>query len=83
MLKIKITTGRTLPRFPTTSEMFLLKMTRWRYHLFNFLYTNIPIIGTLKIIKDYVNNVDQFISEAAMSQDKFLNLVYVVLSDTW
>ena len=28
MLKMKITTPRILPRFPTTSEMFPLKMTR-------------------------------------------------------
>ena len=41
-----------------------------------FLYTNIPIIDTLNIIKDYVNNDNQF------SQDKILDLVHVVLTTT-
>ena len=30
------------------------------------LYTNIPIIDTLNIIKDYVNNDDQFTRKTAM-----------------
>ena len=38
------------------------------------LYTNIPIIDTLNIIKDYVNNDDQFTRKTAIPQDKFLDL---------
>ena len=37
-------------------------------------YTNIPIIGTLNIIKDYVNNNDQFTRKTAIPQDKYLVL---------
>ena len=36
------------------------------------LYTNIPIIGTLNIIKTYVNNDDPFIRKTAIPQEKFL-----------
>ena len=43
------------------------------------LYTNIPIIDTLNIIKDYVNNDDQFARKTAIPQDKFLDLVHLVL----
>ena len=42
------------------------------------LYRNIPIIGKLSIMKDYVNNVDQFARKMAIPQDKFLDLVYLV-----
>ena len=45
------------------------------------LYTNIPIIDTLNIIKDYVNNDDQFTRKTAIPQGKFLDLVHLVL--TW
>ena len=48
-----------------------------------FLYTNIPIIDTLNIIKDYVNNDDQFTRKTAIRQDKFLDLVHLVLTTTW
>ena len=47
------------------------------------LYTNIPIIDTLNIIKDYVNNDDQFTRKTATPQDKFLDLVHLVLTTTW
>ena len=47
------------------------------------LYTNIPIIDTLNIIKDYVNSDDQFIRKTAIPQDKFLDLVHLVLTTTW
>ena len=47
------------------------------------LYTNISIIDTLYIIKDYVNNDDQFIRKTAIPQDKFLDLVHLVLTTTW
>ena len=49
----------------------------------SFLYTNIPIIGTLNIIKDFVNNNDQFTRKTSIPQDKFLDLVYLVLTTTW
>ena len=38
------------------------------------VYTNIPITDTLNIIKDYVNNDDQFTRKMAIPQDKFLDL---------
>ena len=48
------------------------------------LYTNIAIIDTLNIIKDYVNNdVDQFTRKRAKPQDKFLDLVHLILATTW
>ena len=37
----------------------------------------------LNIIKDYVNNDDQFTWKTAISQDKFLDLVNLVLTTTW
>ena len=40
-----------------------------------FLYTNIPIIDLLNIIKDYVKNDDQVTRKTAIPQDKFLDLV--------
>ena len=46
------------------------------------LYTNIPIIETLNIIKDCVNNNDQFTRKTAIPQDKFLDLVNLVLTTT-
>ena len=47
------------------------------------LYTNIPIIDTLNIIKDYVQSDDQFARKTAIPQDKFLDLVNLVLTTTW
>ena len=47
------------------------------------LYTNIPIIDTLNIIKDYVNNNEQFTRKTAIPQDKLLDLVHLVLTTTW
>ena len=46
------------------------------------LYTNNPIIDTLNIIKDYVNNDDQFTRKTAIPQDKFLDLAHLVLTAT-
>ena len=46
------------------------------------LYTNIPIIDTLNIIKDYVNNDHQFTRKTAIPQDKFLDPVHLVLTTT-
>ena len=41
-------------------------------------YTNIPIIDTLNIHSD-----DQFARKTAIPQDKFLDLVNLVLTTTW
>ena len=48
-----------------------------------FLYKNIPIIDSLNITKDYVNNDDQFTRKTAITQDKSLDLTNVVLTTTW
>ena len=48
-----------------------------------FLYTNIPIIDTLNIIKDYVHSDDKFARKTAIPQDKFLDLVNLLLTTTW
>ena len=66
---MKITRPRILPRFPTTSKMFPFKNDKTMVS-FNItsLYTNIPIIDKLNIIKDYVNNDDQFTRKAAITQ---------------
>ena len=42
-------------------------------------YTNISITDTLNIIKGHVNNHDQFTRKRAAPQDKFLDLVHLVL----
>ena len=47
------------------------------------LNANIPIIDTLNIIKDYVNNDDQFTRKTAIPKDKFLDLVHLVLTTAW
>ena len=47
------------------------------------MYTNIPTIDTLNIIKDYVNNNDQFTLKNAIPQEKFLDLVNLVLTASW
>ena len=47
------------------------------------LYSNIPIIDTLNIIKDYANNDDQFTRKTVIPQDKFLDLFNLVLTTTW
>ena len=47
------------------------------------LYTNIPIIDMLNIIKDHVHNNDQLTGKTAIPQDKFLDLVNLVLTTTW
>ena len=47
------------------------------------LYTNISIIDTLNIIKDYVNNDDHFTKSTAIPQDRFLDLVHLVLTTIW
>ena len=47
------------------------------------LYTSIPIIDMLNIIKDYVHSDDQFARKMAIPQNKFLDLVNLVLITTW
>ena len=49
----------------------------------NFLYTNIPITDMLNIIKDYVFNNDQCTRKMSIPEDKFLDLVNLVLATTW
>ena len=47
-------------------------------------YMNISIIDTLNmLIKDYVKNNEQFTRKVAIPQDKFLNLINLVLTTTW
>ena len=46
------------------------------------LYKNIPISDTLNIIKDYINNDDQFTRKRTIPQDKFLDLVNLILATT-
>ena len=41
------------------------------------------LIDMLNIIKDYVNNDDQITRKTAIPQDKFLDLVNLVLTNTW
>ena len=47
------------------------------------LYTKIPIIDMLNIIEDYAHSDDQFTRKTAIPQDKFLDLVNLVLTTTW
>ena len=46
-------------------------------------YSNIPIIATLSIIKDYVHNNDQFTKKTSIAQEKFLDLIHLALRTTW
>ena len=79
---MKITTPRILPRFPTTSEIIPLKDDEIMVSFdVTSLYMNIPIIDTINIIKNYVND-DQFTRKTAIPQNKFLDLVYL-LTTTW
>ena len=83
MLEMKITTPRILPfsnyirNAPIEDDEIMVSFD------VTSLYTNIPIIDTLNIIKDYVNNDDQFTKKTAIPQDKFLDLVHLVLTTTW
>ena len=47
------------------------------------LYTNIPIIDTLNIFKDYVSNDDQLTRKTSIPLDKFFDLVNLVLATIW
>ena len=46
-------------------------------------YTNISIIDTLNLIKDYVKNDDQSTGKMALTQEKFFNLGNMVLTTIW
>ena len=70
MLKIKITSPRILREFLIEDDEIMVSFE------VTFLDTNIPIIDTLNIIKDYVNN-------DVIPQDKFLHLVNLVLTTSW
>ena len=48
-----------------------------------FLYSNVAITNRLSIIKNYVDNGDQFTRKVDIPQDKFLDLVNLVLTTTW
>ena len=48
-----------------------------------FLYTHIPITDTLNIIKDHVNNDDQFTRKTAIPQETFLHLLNLAFITTW
>ena len=41
------------------------------------------MIDTLNIIKDYVHSDDQFARKTAIPQDKFFDLVNLILATTW
>lgn len=45
--------------------------------------THIPAVTTLNIIKDNVNNDDEFNRKMPIPQEKFLDLVNQVLTTTW
>ena len=44
---------------------------------------SIPITDTLNIIEDHVNNNYQFTRKMTIPEDKFLDLVNLVLATTW
>lgn len=46
------------------------------------LYADILIIDTLNITKEYVNNDDQLTRKMYILQDKFLDLINMVLTTT-
>ena len=48
-----------------------------------FLYKNIPTICMLNILKDHVNNDDQFTRKTATPQDKFHDLINLALTTNW
>ena len=47
------------------------------------LCRNIPIIDMLSIIKDCVNNDHQFTMKTAIPEDKFLDVINLVLTTFW
>ena len=75
---MEITTPRILPRFLNYIRNVSIEVSFDA----TSLYTNIPIIYMLNIIKGYVNNYDQFTRKTAVPQDKFLDLVNLVSTTT-
>ena len=75
---MEITTPRILPRFFNNIRNVSIEES----FDVTSLYTNIPIIYMLNIIKGYVNNYDQFTRKTATPQDKFLDLVNLVSTTT-
>ena len=70
---MKITMPRIVPRFTTTSEVFPIEDDEIMASSYVIsLYTNIATIDMLNIIKDYVNNDDQFTRKMAISQDNLI-----------
>ena len=63
---MKIATPRTLSCFPTSIEMLILNLTSNAIILRHFY---IVTIDKLSIIRDYVDNDDQFTKKTAISQD--------------
>ena len=47
------------------------------------LYTNNTLIDALNIMKDCINNGDQFARKTAIPQAMYLDLVNLVLTTTW
>ena len=72
MLKTKNNSGK----YSTTFSNYIRNVSIEDHEMLSFdvtsLYTNIPIIDTLNIIKDYVNKDDQFTSKTAIPQTNFL-----------
>ena len=84
MLNRKITAPSIIPRFPQFIRnnpidddgiMVSCDVT--------FLNTNIRIMDTLNIMKDCINIFNQFTRKTAIPQDKFLDLVNLVLTTAW
>ena len=82
---MKITTSRIVPHFSTTAEMLPLIEDEEVMVSFGFtsLQTNIPIIDTFYIIKNYLNNDDQFTTNTSIPQNKFFDLVNLILTTSW
>ena len=52
--------------------------------MISFDITSLHAISAIfHTLKDYVNNDDQFTLETAIPQDKFLDLINLVLTNTW
>ena len=84
---MKITTPRSFPTFSTKFFNYIRNVPIEDDEIMVLfddisLYTNIPIIYMLNIIKDYVNNDDQFTRKTAIPYNKFLDLVHMVLTNT-
>ena len=78
---MKITVARIPPRFATTSSISNEDDVKMVSSDVTSLYTNIRTTDTLN--KDYGNNNDQFTRKTPIPQDKFLDLVNLVLTTTW